>query len=84
MKDTTDELNERRFREFFRHAMNDTFNTDANLTTNLCFSVESLAKIDPVEEKVSGNHISQGIKTQAIRPQRLRQKVFDPPKHADS
>ena len=50
----TEELNEHKVREDFQHAMNDKFNTDTNLTTDLCSSDELFAEIDLVEQKVSG------------------------------
>ena len=64
--------------------MNDTFNTDTNLSTDLCSSEELFAEIYSIEQEVSGMSTSQSMKTQEIRPQRKRQKVFDPPRRADT
>ena len=58
----TEELNKHRGREAFQHKMNNTFNTDTNLTTNLCSGDESFAETDPIEKKLSGMNKSQGIK----------------------
>ena len=40
---TAEELNRHRVRKFFQHAMNDTFNTNKNMTTNLCSRNELFA-----------------------------------------
>ena len=77
---TTEESKEHKVREVFQHAMNDTCNIDTNMTTNLFSADASFAEIDPVEQKASGMDTSQGMRSQNIRSQRKRLKVFDPPK----